>query len=120
MPVQYSRSYRILFWPALLGSYILAVIPQQMAPEIADLSDKSLHFIAFAVLTVLLFLSYRLSLWKGIALLLFYAFFIEFSQYFTPNRCAEWLDIAADAIGILLGLLLYAAYKKLEEICENS
>ena len=120
MPVQYSKYYRILFWPALAGSYILAVIPQEIAPEIGDLSDKTLHFIAFAILSLLLFLSYRISLWKGIAYLLFYAFFIEFSQYFTPNRCAEWLDIVADSIGIAIGLLLYAGYKKLEEICENS
>ena len=120
MPVQYSKYYRILFWLALAGSYILAVIPQEIAPEIGDLSDKTLHFIAFAILSLLLFFSYHISLWKGIAYLLFYACFIEFSQYFTPNRCAEWLDIVADSIGIAIGLLLYAGYKKLEEICENS
>jgi len=51
--------------------------------------------------------------------LLFYAVFIEFSQTFTPSRCAEWLDIVADAIGIALGLVLYAGYKKWEDSCEN-
>ncbi len=120
MPVQYSKSYKILFWIALFGSYLAAVLPQEMAPTIGNLSDKTLHFIAFAILTLLLFLSYYISLWKGIASLLFYAYFIEFSQYFTPNRCSEWLDIVADGIGIAIGLLVYAGYKKLEEICENS
>lgn len=120
MLLQYSKHYKIFFWLALTGSYILAVIPQEIAPEMGDLSDKTLHFIAFAVLTLLLFLSYRIALWKGIASLLFYACFIEFSQYFTPNRCAEWLDIVADSIGMAIGLLIYTGYKKLEEICENS
>ncbi len=120
MPAQYSRTLRVLFWVALFTSYVLAMIPQEMSPDFQNLSDKTLHFLAFSVLTLLLYLSYRLYWWKGILWLLLYAFFIEFSQYFTPNRCAEWLDIVADGIGISIGLLLYAAYKKLEKMCENS
>jgi VanZ family protein len=58
--------------------------------------------------------------WKSILYLLFYACFIEFSQYFTPNRCAEGLDVVADAIGIAIGLIFYGGYKKLEAICANS
>jgi len=120
MPAQYSQKIRFTFWLALIVSYIFAISPQDITPTIGDLSDKTLHFIAFSVLTLLLFLSYRISIWKGIAYLLFYAGFIEFSQYFTPNRCSEWLDIVADGIGIAIGLLLYSGYKKLEMICENS
>jgi len=120
MPAQYSQKIRFTFWLALAVSYIFAIVPQDIAPTIGDLSDKTLHFIAFAVLTLLLNLSYRMAWWKSIAYLLFYAGFIEFSQYFTPNRCSEWLDIVADGIGIVIGLLLYAGYKKLETICENS
>ncbi|HHO65639.1 MAG TPA: VanZ family protein [Epsilonproteobacteria bacterium] len=120
MPVQYSKNIRFIFWLALVVSYISAIVPQDVAPTLGDLSDKTLHFLAFSILTFLLFLSYRLALRKGIFFLLFYACFIEFSQYFTPNRCAEWLDIVADSIGIAIGLILYAGYKKLEEICENS
>ena len=120
MPAQYSLKIRFVFWLAVIVSYIAAIVPQDVAPTIGELSDKTLHFIAFSILTLLLFLSYRLSIWKGTVYLLLYAAFIEFSQYFTPNRCAEWLDIMADGIGIVLGLFLYASYKKLEEICENS
>ncbi len=120
MPAQYSNQIRFLFWTALIGSYILAIMPQDMAPSFQSFSDKTLHFIAFAVLSFLLNLSYRIVWWKSVVALLLYACFIEFSQYFTPNHCAEWMDIAADTIGIGLGLLLYAGYKKLEEICENA
>ncbi len=95
-------------------------MPQEMAPTFQSLSDKSLHFIAFAVLTLLLNLSYRMPWWQSVVFLLFYALYIEFSQMFTPNRCTEWLDVVADGIGIVLGLVLYAGYKKLEVICENN
>jgi VanZ family protein len=120
MPVPYSKQMKILFWIALLSSYILAIMPQEIAPSFQNLSDKSLHFIAFSVLTLLLNLSYRMVWWRSVVYLLFYAVFIEFSQMFTPNRCAEVLDIVADLIGIGIGFLLYAGYKKLEMISENS
>lgn len=120
MPVQYSKVFILAFWFALVCSYILALLPQDMAPTIAELSDKTLHFLAFGVLTVLLNLSYRIYWWKSSLYMLFYAIFIEFSQYFTPNRCVEFLDVVADSIGIVIGLIIYAAYKKLEAICENS
>ena len=120
MPAQYSKQIIFLFWTALIGSYILAILPQDLAPEIGTLSDKTLHFIAFAVLSLLLNLSYRMIWWRSVLYLLFYACFIEFSQYFTPNRCAEWLDVVADATGIGIGLVFYWGYKKLEVICANS
>ena len=120
MPAQYSGKIRILFWIALIGSYIAAIVPQDVAPTIGDLSDKTLHFIAFAVLSLLLMLSYRIRWWQSSLSLLFYAVFIEFTQYCTPTRCAEGLDVVADAIGIATGLLFYAGYKKLEAICADS
>ena len=106
--LQFSKPYlKPLFWIALIVSYIAAILPQDMAPTIGPLSDKWTHFLAFAVLTLLLRLAYRISSIQTTAVLLFYALFIEFSQYFTPNRCAEVLDVVADAIGIAIGLLLY-------------
>ena len=120
MPAQYSKQIIFLFWSALTGSYILAILPQDLAPEIGTLSDKTLHFFAFAVLSLLLNLSYRMVWWKSIAYLIFYACLIELSQYFTPSRCAEFLDVLADTIGIAIGLLFYWGYKKLEMICANS
>ena len=119
MPVPYSKTLKILFWTALITSYILAILPQEMAPTIGDLSDKTLHFLAFAVLMFLLNLAYPIRWYKAALYLLFYAGFIEFSQYFTPNRCSEWLDILADAIGIVIGLLLYFLYAKARGIRAN-
>ncbi|BAF72618.1 VanZ family protein [Sulfurovum sp. NBC37-1] len=106
---------KILFWIALVSSYIAAIVPQEIAPTLGPLSDKWTHFLAFAVLTLLLRLSYRTKVLWTVAAMLFYGVFIEISQYFTPNRCAEFLDVVADAIGIAIGLLLYA---RLERVCD--
>lgn len=105
--------FRILFWLALIGSYIFAVVPQDMAPKIGSLSDKSTHFIAFAVLTLLLRFAYSIRWFQTFLLLFVYAVFIEFSQFFTPNRSAELLDVVADVIGIVIGLLFYPFIKRL-------
>ena len=99
--------FRTLFWIAMIGSYIAAIVPQDMAPQLGSLSDKSTHFIAFAVLALLLRVAYPVTLLQTFLLLLFYATFIELSQFFTPNRNAELLDVVADVIGIGIGLLLY-------------
>ena len=99
--------FRVLFWSALIISYISAVVPQDMAPTIGSLSDKSIHFIAFAVLTLLLRFAYSVTWFQAFLLLLVYAVVIEFSQFFTPNRSAELLDVVADVIGIGIGLLFY-------------
>ncbi|AKF25938.1 hypothetical protein YH65_03620 [Sulfurovum lithotrophicum] len=92
-----------------------AIVPQEIAPTLGPLSDKWTHFLAFAVLTLLLRLSYRTKVLSTVAMMLFYGVFIEISQYFTPNRSTEFLDVAADAIGIAIGLLLYAG---LERVCD--
>ncbi len=107
MQFNYPLVFRTLFWLALIGSYIFAVVPQDMAPKVGSLSDKSIHFIAFAVLTLLLRFAYSITWFQTFLLLLVYAVFIEFSQFFTPNRSAELLDVVADIIGIVIGLLFY-------------
>ena len=108
----YSHQLRSLFWVALIGTYIAAVLPQEIAPTLGPLSDKWTHFLAFAVLTLLLRLSYRITAVQTTLFLFLYGILIEISQYFTPNRCAETLDVAADMIGVAIGLLLYMFLKK--------
>jgi len=120
MPAQYSKPIRLLFWASLLISYIMAMLPQDVAPNIADLSDKTLHFLAFAVLMLLLMLSYRIIGWEGALWLLGYAIFIELSQACTPTRCADTLDVVADVIGMGIGLLFYTGYKRLEAFFADS
>ncbi len=105
MQFKNMQLFKILFWIALIGSYVAAIVPQEVAPHIGSLSDKGIHFIAFAVLTVLFSIAYRIVWIRTSLWLLSYAVFIEVSQLFTPNRSAEVLDVVADVIGIMIGLL---------------
>ncbi len=114
MHITIDRTIKVLFWLALIGSYIAAIVPQDVAPQLGSLSDKSIHFIAFAVLTLLLRCAYRVTVLQTLLSLLFYAVFIEVSQFFTPNRCAELLDVVADVIGIGMGLLLHLLVSRLK------
>jgi len=71
--------------------------------------DKWFHGITFLVLSIWFTGLYRKrSYWKiGIGLLLF-GLVIEACQRMVSYRTAEWLDVGADAIGIILGLVIGA------------
>lgn len=112
MQFKMSLLFKVLFWSALIGSYIAAVVPQEMAPRIGTLGDKTVHFYAFAVLTLFLQFAHPMSSLKHLFFLTLYAVFIELSQYFTANRSAEFLDVVADMIGIGIGLLLYPVVQR--------
>ena len=109
---RYRTAFRVLFWLALLVSYISAVLPSDLAPHIEKVSDKAHHVFAFVVLGVLLRLGYRIPYWYGLAALVCFGTFIEISQYYTPDRCAEYQDIIADTIGIFIGFKLYKYLRK--------
>ena len=113
MQFSHKLILRTLFWTALVMSYVFAIVPQDIAPQLGTLSDKSTHFIAFTVLTVLFRLAYKVAIFQTTVIFLGYAVFIELSQYCTPNRCAETLDVVADVIGIGIGLLLYPFVKRI-------
>jgi len=97
---------------ALVVSYVSAILPQEIAPTIGTLSDKAHHVFAFVVLGLLLRLSYQINYWYGFLLLILFGAFIEISQYYTPDRCAEYKDIVADTIGAFIGLKLYKYLRK--------
>ena len=71
--------------------------------------DKWFHGVTFLVLSVWFTGLYRKrSYWKiGIGLLLF-GLIIEACQRIVSYRTAEWLDVGADAVGIILGLVIGA------------
>lgn len=86
-----------------------------------DVSDKTAHFIAYAVLGVCLFYALAAGRWRGFrarhawrALVLssFYGASDEFHQHFVPGRSPDVHDWVADTLGAglaILVLLLLAA-----------
>lgn len=111
-----------MYWVILL---ILTSLPTGLAIETHDVSDKLLHFGAYGLLSVLLYLNiyfqdkfsllkkYPASLTVLIASL--YGLLDEFHQMLVPGRSAEFLDWVADFSGSVLAVLLTAyLIKKIE------
>ena len=72
--------------------------------------DKWLHGIAFVVLAVWFAGQYQRRAYWRIALgLLAFGVFIEACQRLVTYRSSDWLDIAADAAGITVGLAVAMA-----------
>ncbi|XHS76338.1 VanZ family protein [Burkholderiaceae bacterium UC74_6] len=101
------RLSRLCFFVLLVVISWLAFTPHP--PPQADLGwDKLNHFSAFSTLMVFAAWSWPQH-WRRAPLgLLTYGGFIEIVQSFIPGRDGEWADLLADAIGIALGVALFA------------
>ena len=117
LPLRYAAYWRVA------GLFLLAVVLLAslmpvfwIFPERKDFVswfvhvDKWLHGIAFVVLAVWFAGQYqRRSYWRiGVGLLAF-GVLIEACQRMVTYRSADWLDIAADAAGIAVGLAIAMA-----------
>lgn len=70
-----------------------------------DNSDKLLHAVTFFVLTVWFAGQYRRpSYWRIAAGLMLFGCIIELCQMMVAYRMADWIDIGANTVGIILGL----------------
>jgi len=110
-----SVTVRLLFWTALAASYLLAVLPQDHVPRLTPFNDKGNHFLAFSVLTVLLLHAYRIKYAKAFLWMFLYGCLIEVSQYFAVNRSSEIMDIVADGIGAMGGIVLYWLWRRVQK-----
>ncbi|MCA9132455.1 MAG: VanZ family protein [Planctomycetales bacterium] len=106
-----------------LASYWLAIfvathLPSTAMPALRS-SDKICHGIAFAGLSFLLAwaLPKRTAPLKHLGwaavLALGYGCVDEFTQNFIPGRTCDIWDVAADAVGVACGLLLYLIARQL-------
>lgn len=90
----------------MLGAVLyLALAPNP--PQSGTLGwDKLNHMLAFAALGSVARLG-TLRPWPWVAsALLGFGGLIELLQMLTPTRSAEWADLLADALGIIIGLAL--------------
>jgi VanZ family protein len=104
-----------LFWLALLAITALALWPKP--PAAASLGwDKLNHVAAFAVLGLLARVAWPAQALQRWALLLAYGGLLELAQGLTPNRSAEWSDWLADALGLLLAVVLWAGWQRWQQL----
>jgi VanZ family protein len=101
-----------LYWPAL---FVLAHIPIPYVVQEADVSDKSLHFLAYLVLAFLLWSVVsgnqkvnwrRASPWLVLFVIVVYGILDEWLQGYVAGRSSDVWDFFADLAGALAGLIL--------------
>lgn len=95
-------TWRWLLAIAMLALLVLSLMPP--SPSMPSTGwDKSNHMLGFAVLAVLGHGAWPRHRWAMLCGLLAYGGLIEVLQSFTPDRLAEWGDLLADGIGLLIG-----------------
>ena len=97
----------LVIWRWLLAFASLALLVLSLMPPAPHMPstgwDKSNHMLGFAVLAVLGHAAWPGRTWIVLAGLLAYGGLIEVLQSFTPDRFAEWGDLLADGVGLLIG-----------------
>ena len=103
-----ERFKRWTFWAAACVVMALALAPMQprSTPDLG--SDKVNHVLAFALLGMLGRAAYAQRFFSLLLGLLAYGGVIEILQSFTATRHAEWADLLADAVGLVVGTLCAA------------
>jgi len=102
-----KQLYRLSFFITLCVIEFLATTTQKIE-IVTSIWDKANHFTAFFVLYILLSLGFKqLKLWQKFLLLLAFGMQIEIVQSFIDGRFFSMLDVFADSVGILLGVIAY-------------
>jgi VanZ family protein len=87
---------------AMLTVLVLSLMPPTLHMPTTGW-DKSNHMLGFAALAVLGHAAWPSRTWTVLVGLLAYGGLIEVLQSFTPDRVAEWADLLADGVGLLVG-----------------
>jgi VanZ family protein len=101
---------KFLFWICFVAVSALALSPARYLPplEIFNWWDKAQHAFAFAALALLAASAYPHLPKLRIALLLcFNGVAVEVLQYWGGFRFGDWEDAMADAVGVVLGLIVF-------------
>ncbi len=115
-----ENTRRLLVYWGPVGGYCLAIFLQSSfsTPEEMPtfyLSDKLLHMAAYAVMAILFYRALGPHPSKNtpvkravfsIAFTVLYGISDEVHQSFVPGRSPEWLDVAADAAGAIVGAVI--------------
>ncbi len=93
----------------VLAALVLVASLVPMPGDSAMPSDKVMHLIAYLGLALWFGAVYRMERFAGVGLgLVAFGLLIECLQYGTGYRSFEWADLAADAVGTVVGLVLAA------------
>jgi VanZ family protein len=97
----------VILWRWLLAIAMLALLVLSLMPAAIPVPstgwDKSNHALGFAVLAFLAYWAWPGRIPLSLLGLLGYGALIEVLQSLTPDRMAEWSDLWADGVGLLVG-----------------
>ena len=104
--LQQQAVIRWTFWSCALGVLVLSLLPGDKIPIPTTGWDKSDHLLAYAVMAALACLG-----WSGRTLLLMggllvFGIVIEGLQAMTGYRSAELFDVAAEGLGLGVGVVV--------------
>jgi VanZ family protein len=108
----------LLYWPT---AFVLSHVPMPQVVRDAQMSDKSLHFLAYVMLTFLLWTVIRpyakvnwrkAAPWCVLAIVMVYGVCDEYLQHFVAGRSADARDLVADFVGAVmaLGVLTFLSF----------
>ena len=128
-----SNRYRRAWWWGATALWIsvifLASIWPAHGPPGAQGVDKVLHFVAYAVLTALLFGCWRAtrprlrliaSACYAAAVVMIYGLFLELYQIGVPGRDFQWYDILANCAGVVIAALILLYFYSNRTVAEAS
>jgi len=110
----------VILWRWLLASAMLALLVLSLMPASISVPstgwDKSNHALGFAVLAFLAYWAWPGRIPLSLLGLLGYGALIEVLQSLTPDRMAEWSDLWADGVGLLVGTAVALLLQRLAAI----
>ena len=110
-----SRKIAFVIWALALGAVmVLALLPvQHLQLPLFDWWDKAQHVVAFVVLTVGALLLWPVASARVVVGMIAYGAGIELAQWAVGWRFAEWSDLAADTVGVVVAWLLVRGVQRL-------
>ena len=114
--------YKLLFFTVILiVVFIFAIMPNETILEGYTYGDKVKHLFAFFTLSFLLnrASSDMAQRFRNMSALLLFGIFIEFVQYYLPERSTSIEDVFADVAGILLFQVLYSFAKEVRDFLKK-
>jgi VanZ family protein len=117
LPLRHARWWRVVSVLILVFSLIAAMSPEfwffdnrGKALLWFQNADKWLHGLAFVVLSVWFSgIVEKRRYWLVALGLMLFGFLVEFCQLQVSYRTADWLDIMANTLGIIVGLTIAVA-----------
>ncbi len=108
LPLRHLRLWRHIGHTLVIAMLVVSLLPAPRLIGVVPQGDKLGHALAFGALMLWYGQIYagRRDRWRLALACVAFGLLIEILQAFVPYRSADWRDLAADALGVALSVLL--------------